>query len=86
LDRRRVASDLFFAAAHDGREFSITVEEDPEQIHDALVAAGGDKPFRLTERRSKQTIYVNPRTIAYWKAEGDGPPATAAAANMWRPR
>lgn len=88
-ERRRPATDVFFAVAEDGHPFSITVEEDPRQIHAALVAAGGDRPFALTEWRTQQTVYVNPRTIAYWKTGGDtpaSPAVAAAAASMWSPR
>lgn len=81
-----MASRLFFAGAQHDRGLSIIVDEEPEQIQGALLSAGGDRPFRLTESATKHAIYVNPRTLAYWKTDGDRPvSAAAAAASPWRP-
>jgi hypothetical protein len=80
-----MASRLYFAAAQHDRGLSIVVDEEPDQIQGALLSAGGDQPFKLTESATGQALYVNPRTVAYWKRDGDGPLSeAAAAASPWR--
>lgn len=59
-------STIYFAAAEAEHEMTLVVDESPEEIFDALTAAGG-LPFRLARSgRTSQTVYVNPATIAYW--------------------
>lgn len=68
-----MATRICFATTNGDRPLGVTVEEDPDQVREALYAAGGGHAFKLTER-GRGEIYLNPRTITYWRSAPDKAP------------
>jgi len=59
---------VFAAPGIKGGVLTQVFAEEPNQVSETLIAAGG-MPFTLTAHtRRKETVYVNPSTIAYWTA------------------
>jgi hypothetical protein len=56
-------TDIYFAPEN----MSVRVDEDPNQVFDAFTAAQG-LPFRLSAFGGRGDVYVNPATVAFWRA------------------
>jgi hypothetical protein len=61
-----MASYIYFSAGGENL-LSVKVQEEPPEVHAAVMAAGADQPCRLTGSPKADPIYVNPHAIAYWK-------------------
>ncbi|HET6866477.1 MAG TPA: hypothetical protein VFH80_11225 [Solirubrobacteraceae bacterium] len=59
---------IYFA----GAGVYIKVDEDPSQVSDAFLSAGG-LPFRLTGQDHRDEVYINPATVAFWSASESSP-------------
>jgi hypothetical protein len=60
-----MTTTIHFGAAKSEREVTLVVEQDPEEVMNALTAAGG-KPFPLDKPDGSGRVYVQPATITYW--------------------
>jgi hypothetical protein len=59
-----------FAGGDGDGSVAVRVKDEPQQVFDALTAAGG-MPFVLTHFKSDAPVYVNPSTVAFWMAAPD---------------
>ncbi len=68
-------TDIYFTFAEEGTTVRLRVKEEPEQVHEALNAAG-DQPVRLTRHGGgdEEAVYVNPQNVAYWNHPRGKPP------------
>lgn len=70
----------FAAPGVKGGVLSQIFEEEPEEVFEALIAAGA-LPFRLTARtRRQEDVYVNPSNVVYWTAYAPKPMGPTAPA------
>ena len=61
-------TDIYFA----GENVRVKVDEDPSQVAEALMSAGG-LPFRLTGHGHRGEVYINPAMVAFWLASESSP-------------
>jgi antitoxin component of RelBE/YafQ-DinJ toxin-antitoxin module len=56
---------ITFAAQRGDNPLGVTVQEAPDQVMKAWIAAQG-LPFSLT-REEESKVYINPATVAFWQ-------------------
>ena len=62
---------IYLTGARGESPLTLSVEEDPEQVTEALAAADG-APVQLNSKRKGEAVWVNPRAVVYWQTARSG--------------